>query len=399
MPDQSTRQVGQINKLTLPTQLANSYLCHRIFHSLPSLPKSDRFFDFQKDLVKQNEVALELLSSKYTGAAKSTARYLSEHSSPTTSAIVNGISSANAAAHAQNQLGKIGIKSILPLLEKRPKDVGLIATIVQLYILTKNHGAAIQIMEKFLKHLDETKVEADQDVRFAPGLVATLVSLYSIEGRKSHICTELAKAASYWRRKSKGSPRLLRSAGYTLLQSGNTEDLETAGEIFDSLKRQDPSDRFASAGLVAAYATTNPSSIANEADNLTAIDRLTAGVDVDALESAGMPQILQSTSSILSKKRAATDNAKPPRKRVRKSRLPKDYDPNKKPDPERWLPLRDRSTYRPKGKKGKQKQAALTQGGVNEKAAEGLNVDAPKPGVVGGGGGGGGKAKKKNKKK
>lgn len=52
---------------------------------------------------------------------------------------------------------------------------------------------------------------------------------------------------------------------------------------------------------------------------------------------------------------------------MRKSRLPKDYEQGKAPDPERWLPLRDRSTYRPKGKKGRAK-AALTQGGVVDKA-------------------------------
>ena len=399
MPDQSTRQIGQINKLTASTKPSNPYLCHRIFHSFPSLPKGDKFFEFQQDLLKHNEIALDLLSSKYAGVAKSTARFLSEEASPTISAIVNGISSANAAAHAQNQLGKLGIKSILPLLEKRPKDVGLLATIVQLYILTKNHGAAIQVMEKFLKHLEETKTEADQDVRFDPGVIAILVSLYSIEGRRSHIRSELAKAASYWRHRSKRSSKLLRAAGFTLLQSGNAEDLEKAGEIFDSLRQQDPGDRFASAGLVAAYATTDSSRVNQESERLTAINRLTTGIDVKALERAGMPQAVQNTSSILSRKRAATESVKPPKKRSRKSRLPKDHDPNKKPDPERWLPLRDRSTYRPKGKKGKQKQAALTQGGVNEKAAEGLNADAPKAGVVSGSGGGGGKAKKKNKKK
>ena len=32
-------------------------------------------------------------------------------------------------------------------------------------------------------------------------------------------------------------------------------------------------------------------------------------------------------------------------------------------DPERWLPLRDRSSYRPKGKKGKKKATDNTQGG------------------------------------
>lgn len=47
-------------------------------------------------------------------------------------------------------------------------------------------------------------------------------------------------------------------------------------------------------------------------------------------------------------------------------RLPKKYDPSSKPDPERWLPLRERSYYR--GKRGKRgKQAAVgkgTQGAV-----------------------------------
>ena len=393
MPDQSTRQIGQINTLTASNQPSNQYLSHRIFHSLPPLPKNDRFFTFQNDLFTQDETTLDLMVHKYGGVIKSTTRRLSEDSSPTTSATINSASAANAAAHAQNQLGKLGIKSILPLLEKRSKDVGLVATIVQLYVLTKNHGAAIQIMEKFLQRLDETKVEADQDVRFAPGLVAMLVSLYSIEGRKSHIRTELAKAASYWRHKSKGSSKLLRAAGFTLLESGNAQELENAGEIFDGLHKQDPSDRFANAGLVAAYAITNPSRLTHETEQLTAINRLAAGVDIKALESAGMPQVVQNASSVLSRKRAATENAKPPKKRMRKARLPKDYDPNKKPDSERWLPLRDRSTYRPKGKKGKQKQAALTQGGVNEKVAENLSVDKPKAGVIGG------KSKKKNKKK
>ena len=57
-------------------------------------------------------------------------------------------------------------------------------------------------------------------------------------------------------------------------------------------------------------------------------------------------------------------NGKP--RKLHKSRIPKDFDPNKKPDPERWLPLRDRSYYKPKGKKGKKKAEGLTQGGVVE---------------------------------
>ena len=36
------------------------------------------------------------------------------------------------------------------------------------------------------------------------------------------------------------------------------------------------------------------------------------------------------------------------KKKKRKIRLPKRYDSKIKPDPERWLPRRERSTYRPK---------------------------------------------------
>jgi signal recognition particle subunit SRP72 len=46
--------------------------------------------------------------------------------------------------------------------------------------------------------------------------------------------------------------------------------------------------------------------------------------------------------------------------------MPKDYVEGKKMDPERWLPMRDRSYYRPKGRKGKKRAEGLTQGGVVE---------------------------------
>ncbi|MCJ1398296.1 Signal recognition particle core component [Xylographa trunciseda] len=374
IPEMSTRQIAQINKLTASTQPFNPYLSHRIVQSTLSLPKSDRLFEFQRSLTLQNELALDLLSSKFSGVRNSTAKYLSGHKSPTTQPEVNINSVANAAAHAQNQLSKLGLTSILPLLEKRPNDVGLILTIVHLYILTNNHGSAITVLETFFKHLDLSAFAADQDVRFAPGLVAVMVSLYSIQGRKSHIRTELAKAASYWRHKSKQSPGLLRAAGLALLDSTSLEDRAAAGEIFDTLHQQDPKDKISAAGFVAAYATTDLRKVRSTLEHLPAVTRLTAGIDVDALEAAGVPNVPSVGALNANKKRAADESTKPAKKRIRKSKLPKDFDPKKAPDPERWLPLRDRSSYRPKGKKGKQKAQALTQGGVSEKGAESLNI-------------------------
>lgn len=68
---------------------------------------------------------------------------------------------------------------------------------------------------------------------------------------------------------------------------------------------------------------------------------------------------------------ASANAAKLKKKRKRKIRLPKKFDPNSKPDPERWLALRERSYYR--GKRGKRgKQAAIskgTQGAVGSDAS------------------------------
>ena len=312
---------------------------------------------------------LDLLVSKHGGVVKSTDRTLTKHSPPSISAHLNKISVLNAAAHAQNQLGKFGIKHILPILEKRPLDVGLAMLVVQLYILTNNHGSAATALESLLKHLESPDTADHLDVRFAPGLVATVISLYSLQGRKSQITTELAKAASYWRHKSKPPVSLMQASGLGLLDSNNSEEQAIARDIFATLHQQDQNSKVATAGYVAAYALTS-TSVAQQAKSLTPTSHLISGIDVSALEEAGVPQATLGTDAqAASRKRALDEKPKPAKKRVRKSRFPKDYDASKTPDPERWLPLQERSSYRPKGKKGRQKAAGLTQGGV-EKGVE-----------------------------
>lgn len=309
---------------------------------------------------------VDLQTLKYDGVTKTTARVISQHPSPTTCADINVLSVLNAAAHAKGQVGKSGLKEVLPELEKRPNDVGLLLTVIQLYALTSNYGAAVVVLESFLKRLEGSTSETDQDVRFSPGLVSILIGIYRLQGRKSEVKHELAKAASYWRHKSKPSQALLQAAGIALLDSSDPADLRSAGEFFTKLHENQPEDRVSLAGLVASHATTSPDKLNSKIDKLAPIEDLIANIDVDALEEAGIPQSSTAVASALAttRKRAAGGSSKPAKKRVRKSRLPKDYDPSKTPDPERWLPLRDRSSYRPKGKKGKQKKADRTQGGV-----------------------------------
>lgn len=120
---------------------------------------------------------------------------------------------------------------------------------------------------------------------------------------------------------------------------------------------------------------------------------LIADIDVAALESFGVAQ--------QSRKRSAEEDAgpkvKPKKVKKKKTRLPKGVEPGKVADPERWLPERDRSTYRPKGRKDKKKAAGATQGGptVAGESSEVLGGELLKKA---GGGPGGGANKKKKKK-
>lgn len=341
-------------------------MVQRIFESVPNLTHSEKHFGHQASILRRNRYTIDLQSQKYDGVARSTSSIIAKSTLPTTSPFVNSLSVLNAAAHTKAGNEKASLNQILPLLEKRPNDVGLLLTIIQLYILTNNAGPAVTLLESFFKRLEESATPADLDVRFAPGLVALTVSLYRLSNRKAPIQTELGKAATHWRRKAKTSASLLRAAGISLLNSSKHEDLSAAGEIFSSLRSQDPNDKIAIAGYVASYASTDYEKVKPDLEKLKPVNDLTRGIDAASLEEAGIP-VLAPPPVLESKKRSAEalEKEKPAKKRkIPKGKMPKDFEEGKKMDPERWLPLRDRSTYRPKGKKGKKKAMDLTQGGV-----------------------------------
>ncbi|ODH52980.1 hypothetical protein GX48_00848 [Paracoccidioides brasiliensis] len=419
IPEFSTKKIAQNNVLLASKTESNPYFLHKKFHEIPTSTDSDKLFSFQTRALTGNSYVVDLLVRKFDGIARSIEKALSQHPSPTLSPDINTLSVFNIAAHVLDGTGKAGIKEVLPLLEKRPKDVGLILTIIQLYFAAGNVSSAISTLEAFLQRLDKSISESDKDIRFNPGLLSILISLYKLQGRRSHIRAELAKAASHWLSRPVGSPSLLRAAASSLLASGDPSDLAFAGEIFSKLYDADPNDRVAIAGCIASYATISPDRVKSIVDKLSPIQDLISDIDVSSLEAAGIPSITNTAATKMitltaattpalgksSRKRPAADDSskqETKKKRVRKSRLPKDYDPNKKPDPERWLPLRDRSSYRPpKGKKGKQRAAERMQGSVSNEKSEESAASTPviQPKSQAGGSGGGSKKKRAKGKK
>lgn len=392
----STKKIAQNNIILARQTAVNPFILYKALHATPDAVNNDRLFDFQNNALVGNSHAADLLVQKYDGMIRSTAKALSKKPCPSAEAGTNLLSVYNAAAHAQGEAGQKALKKILPLLERRPKDIGLLLTVVQLYVSLGNTTSAITAVERSLRALEESIAESDQDARFNPGLLSVLVSLYQREGRKLQIRSTLAQAASYWRKKPEPPASLLRAAATSLLHSDDRSDLATAGDLFRSLYQQDSSDRLAIAGYVASQATLDYSQVESQLDRLPEVSVLVGDIDVTALESAGImpsaPSAAAAAAFAGARKRTAAGKEDSAKKRVRKSRLPKDYDPAKKPDPERWLPLRDRSSYRPKGRKGKQRAAERTQGGiVSEKAEESAAQQQQKPS--------GGGTSKKNKKK
>lgn len=391
---------------------------------MPKIAGNDRLFEYQSTVLRRNKYIIELQCQKFPGVKKTTGHIIAGESSSPVATDKAALGVIHAAAKAELQTGKEALRSILPMLDSRPDDVGLLLTIIQLYIQTEQPGKALALLETFFKRLEAATTPDRADVRFAPGLVALAVSLYRLQGRQTAIRAELAKAAAHWEKASSSSSStnttssqsdsLLREAGVALLHSSNPSDLSISGAAFERLTAASPDDRAARAGLVASFAVSDPSKASPHLDALSPVDKLISGIDVTALLENGVASLPAAPAAASKKrsgpaaedtstaKKAKTEEAAP---RKRRGKLPKDFDPSKKPDPERWLPLRDRSTYRPKGKKGKKRAGEATQGGpVKEEETLELvggagAVKVEKAGGGGAGGGGaGGKKKKKGKK-
>jgi signal recognition particle subunit SRP72 len=399
--DIATRQVAQHNLLVGSKQPSNPYITHKLLDTCPQFGSSDKPFKFQQRTLDANSRAAELQALKYDGVARSTAMFLKSQQTPSTSAEMASTGVLNAAAHARGEGGKAALKRLQQELERSPHNIGLLLTIIQIYVSIQNPTSAINLLESFFTRLEESSFEIKKEVRFNPGLVAVAVALYRSQGRRGHATRELERAASFWRQTPNPPTLLLQAAGAALLESPVLEDNSSAAEIFTKLHEMSPEDRIAAAGYVAAYAGKDPLKVKDEVEQLTSVSHLTQRIDMDSLENAGIPQssnALAVAQKTATRKRGAQDQGSNKPKKVRKSRLPKDYDPSKAPDPERWLPLRDRSTYKPKGKKGKKRESDRTQGGIvsDELGVKDAGSTArPSSGVVTGGGG----ANKKNKKK
>ena len=217
------------------------------------------------------------------------------------------------------------------------------------------------------------------------GAVSVLVSLYTSTGDIDSAVRVLDPAVTFWLKQPMTAANssitrqvMVENARYKLQHSRP----EAAAKILEEIRSKSPKDLQVLAMLVTAYSQYNAKKAEELSRSLAAVE-VNQSIDVDALEQ--MPSFkhtrrhLQKTEADHKEPTDKVVVAKPKKKRKRKPRLPKNYDPNVTPDPERWLPLRERSYYRKGKKKGLSATARGTQGTSAASASLMAQLDQSKP--------------------
>ncbi|UJR16379.1 hypothetical protein I4U23_003282 [Adineta vaga] len=220
-------------------------------------------------------------------------------------------------------------------------------------------------------------IRKDAELLVKPGIVATLVTLYNyLEDSKSaaEVLNEAVdRLYNLDRTKGKNSRALSYLIKQNIIYQEKQGNAQRVTEMLEILHKLYPNDTNTLSKLIVHYLKSDPDRANLLAQKLPSIKQLAEGVDADMLESTFGKRVQKaekatekikpsdSKSTLTTTAAAATGAAKQKKKRKRKICLPKKYDSSSKPDPERWLPLRERSYYR--GKRGKRgKQAAVGKG-------------------------------------
>ena len=209
------------------------------------------------------------------------------------------------------------------------------------------------------------------------GLLAYLVALHARGegGGVDEACALWTRAISHWAGQAGSGDTLkaiLMQAATFGIENGRPQD---AVSHLEQLRCLDPSNPHILVKLVAAFSQFSPSQ-AEEVSAKLPLPEQAAELDPDTLEQ--MPVYRHRvTKAVVSEQKGtevvAMDTTKK-KKRKRKPRLPKNFDPNVKPDPDRWLPLRERSYFR----RGKKKAAQTLRGTQGAASALVDKLDASK---------------------
>ncbi|XP_072989496.1 uncharacterized protein [Typha latifolia] len=217
------------------------------------------------------------------------------------------------------------------------------------------------------------------DIQHMPATVATLVSLRERLGDFSSAAAVLDSAIRWWKNAMTEDSKLdviMQEAAAFKLKHGHEEE---ASQLYEELVKSQGNIE-ALVGLVTTAARTDIEKAEQYEKQLRPLPGL-KGINVESLEkTSGAKHVEGAHMKVEISEEVKKTKAK---KRKRKPRYPKGFDranPGPPPDPERWLPKRERSSYRPK-RKDKRAQVRGSQGAV---AREKHDASAQSAGSAGG---------------
>ncbi|XP_062228033.1 uncharacterized protein LOC133926231 [Phragmites australis] len=201
------------------------------------------------------------------------------------------------------------------------------------------------------------------DIQHMPATVATLVALKEHLGDSNGAASVLDSAIQWWKNSMSEDKKIdvfMREAATFKLNHGRDEE---ACLLYEELVKSHGSIE-ALAGLVTTSARTNLEKAEQYEKKLKPLPGL-EGINVESLEKTSGARHVEGPQAMKVDVPEEVKKQKT-KKRKRKPKYPKGFDPanpGPPPDPERWLPKRERSSYRPK-RKDKRAQVRGAQGAV-----------------------------------
>ncbi|CAO2167313.1 unnamed protein product [Urochloa humidicola] len=237
----------------------------------------------------------------------------------------------------------------------------------------ENSKVALLALAQIAANANHYQLAADSlskipDIQHMPATVATLVALKERLGDSNAAASVLDSAIQWWKNSMTEDNKLdvfTREAAAFKLGHGRDEE---ACLLYEELVKSHGSIE-ALAGLVATAARTNLEKAEQYEKKLKPLPGL-KGINVESLEKTSGARHVEGPQDMKVDVPEEVKKQKA-KKRKRKPRYPKGFDPanpGPPPDPERWLPRRERSSYRPK-RKDKRAQVRGAQGAVTRETA------------------------------
>lgn len=269
------------------------------------------------------------------------------------------------------------VEKICKSIEENYPDLSIQTTILRALNLYKmdKYKEAIQLLEGYkssnpddklyvklciaqLHLMQGEKLEACNvlenlgDDSFRPAIVGALTTLYLGIGKEDTALKIFEKTVDFYKKnkvKSIDLSNLWRQAADFHIRHGHPQ---VAANSLEELLQSNKDDKKIIAQLILACSQFDKQRALKLSKELLSIKEISAGLDVDSLQTLSAVN-LKKSPAVKSESLPGTPRSEEPQRKTRKhkkrkGKLPKNYDPNVAPDPERWLPKYERSGYRKK---------------------------------------------------